>query len=55
MASLLFKMLGICLMITGIESCIAKWRFFRVPEFLGSAIALAALAVVSFYLTHPNG
>ncbi len=54
-ASLLFKMLIVCILITIIESCVAKWRFFRVPEFLGSAIALAALAVVSFYLTHPNG
>lgn len=51
--SLLLKMLVICVVITIIESSVAKWRFFRVPEFLGVALALAALAVVSYYLIRP--
>lgn len=50
--SLLAKLLVICVVITLIESAVAKWRFFRVPEFLGIALALAALAVISYYLTH---
>lgn len=50
--SLLLKMLFICVAIVVIESSVAKWRFFRVPEFLGIALALAALAVVSYYLVH---
>jgi len=49
--SLLLKMLVVCVVIVLVESSVAKWRFFRVPEFLGIALALAALAVVSFYLT----
>jgi formate hydrogenlyase subunit 4 len=48
--SLLLKMLVVCVLITVIESAVAKWRFFRIPEFLGIALALAALAIVSFYL-----
>jgi len=52
MGTLLFKMLVICCVIVVIESSIAKWRFFRIPEFLGSALILAALALVSFYLIH---
>jgi len=51
--SLLLKMLVVCVVITIIESSVAKWRFFRVPEFLGVALALAALAVVSYYLIRP--
>ncbi len=51
--SLLLKMLVVCVIITIIESSVAKWRFFRVPEFLGVALALAALAVVSYYLIRP--
>jgi len=37
-----------------IESSLAKWRFFRIPEFLGGALILAALAIVAFYLTHAS-
>lgn len=48
--TLLLKMLVICVVIAVIESSIAKWRFFRIPEFLGVALALAALAVVGYYL-----
>jgi formate hydrogenlyase subunit 4 len=51
--TLLLKMLAICVVITIIESSVAKWRFFRVPEFLGAALVAAALAVVGYYLTHP--
>lgn len=50
--TLLFKMLVICGVIVVIESSIAKWRFFRIPEFLGAALILALLAILSFYLTH---
>lgn len=50
--TLLLKMLVICGVITVIESSLAKWRFFRIPEFLGAALMLAALAIVAFYLTH---
>ncbi len=50
--TLLFKMLVICGVIAVIESSIAKWRFFRIPEFLGAALILAILAILSFYLTH---
>ena len=48
--SLLGKMLIICALIALIESSVAKWRFFRVPEFLGIALALAALALLANYL-----
>jgi formate hydrogenlyase subunit 4 len=54
LATLLLKMLVICGVIAVIESSIAKWRFFRIPEFLGAATILAALAIVSFYLTHQS-
>jgi formate hydrogenlyase subunit 4 len=50
--TLLLKMLVICCVIVVIESSIAKWRFFRIPEFLGAALILAGLAIVTFYLTH---
>jgi formate hydrogenlyase subunit 4 len=49
--TLLLKMFVICCVIVIIESSIAKWRFFRIPEFLGAALILAGLAIVSFYLT----
>jgi formate hydrogenlyase subunit 4 len=55
LGSLLLKMLVVCLVIVGIESTVAKWRFFRIPEFLGAAFILAALAVVAFYLTQDVG
>lgn len=50
--TLLLKMIVICCVIVVIESSIAKWRFFRIPEFLGVALILAALSIVAFYLTH---
>jgi formate hydrogenlyase subunit 4 len=49
--SLLLKMLIVCLLIVMIESSVAKWRFFRIPEFLGAAFILATLAFITFYLT----
>jgi formate hydrogenlyase subunit 4 len=50
--TLLLKMIVICCVIVVIESSLAKWRFFRIPEFLGAAVILAGLAVLAFYLTH---
>ena len=55
LVTLLLKMLVICGIVIVIESCVAKWRFFRIPEFLGAAFILAGLAVVSFYLTGGGG
>jgi formate hydrogenlyase subunit 4 len=54
-ASLLVKMLLVCGVIVVIESTVAKWRFFRIPEFLGAAFILAGLALVAFYLTQSAG
>lgn len=51
LGTLLLKMLVICGVIVVIESSLAKWRFFRIPEFLGAALILAGLALVTFYLT----
>ncbi|MCL4508922.1 MAG: NADH-quinone oxidoreductase subunit H, partial [Chloroflexi bacterium] len=53
--SLLAKMLLICLLVVTIESTVAKWRFFRIPEYLGAAFVLAVLALVAFYLTGQGG
>jgi len=53
--SLLLKMLVVCVVIVVIESTVAKWRFFRIPEYLGSAFILAALALVAYYLTQSPG
>jgi formate hydrogenlyase subunit 4 len=53
--SLLLKLLVICLVVVVIESTVAKWRFFRIPEFLGAAFILAVLALVAFYLTQGAG
>lgn len=50
--TLLAKMLIVCVVVTSIESAVAKWRFFRVPEFLGFALALASLALLSYYIVH---
>ncbi|MHB8595694.1 MAG: respiratory chain complex I subunit 1 family protein [Ktedonobacteraceae bacterium] len=50
--TLLLKMFVICCVVVVIESSIAKWRFFRIPEFLGVALILAGLSIVAFYLTH---
>lgn len=49
--TLLLKMFVICCVVVVIESSIAKWRFFRIPEFLGVALILAGLSIVAFYLT----
>ncbi len=54
LATLLLKMFVICGVIVVIESTIAKWRFFRIPEFLGTAFILAGLAIITFYLIHPG-
>jgi formate hydrogenlyase subunit 4 len=54
-ATLLLKMLVICGIVVIIESTVAKWRFFRIPEFLGAAFILAALALVTYYLTQGAG
>jgi formate hydrogenlyase subunit 4 len=54
LGTLLFKMLVICSVIVVIESSVAKWRFFRIPEFLGSALVLAALSLLYLYLTHTS-
>jgi formate hydrogenlyase subunit 4 len=52
LVTLLLKMSVICGVIVVIESSLAKWRFFRIPEFLGAAVILAGLALVTFYLTN---
>lgn len=49
--TLLAKMLLVCLLVVVIESTVAKWRFFRIPEYLGAAFVLAVLALIAFYLT----
>lgn len=51
LVTLLVKMAVICGIIVVIESCVAKWRFFRIPEFLGASFILSGLAVVIYYLT----
>lgn len=51
LGTLLLKMSVICGVIVILESSLAKWRFFRIPEFLGAALILAGLALVTFYLT----
>jgi formate hydrogenlyase subunit 4 len=53
--SLFLKMFVVCGVIVVIESTVAKWRFFRIPEFLGAAFILAALALIVFYLTQATG
>lgn len=53
--TLLLKMLVICGIVIVIESCVAKWRFFRIPEYLGAAFILSGLAIVTFYLTQGGG
>jgi formate hydrogenlyase subunit 4 len=55
LGSLLLKMLVVCGVIVVIESTVAKWRFFRIPEFLGAASILAALALIVIYLTQGVG
>lgn len=53
--TLVLKMGVICAIIIVIESTIAKWRFFRIPEFLGASFILSGLAVVIYYLTTGGG
>jgi formate hydrogenlyase subunit 4 len=55
LGNLLLKMLVVCGVIVAIESTVAKWRFFRIPEFLGAAFILAALALIVLYLTQGVG
>jgi formate hydrogenlyase subunit 4 len=52
LGTLLLKMGVICCIVVVIESSLAKWRFFRIPEFLGAALILASLALITFYLTN---
>jgi formate hydrogenlyase subunit 4 len=54
LGTLLLKMLVICVVIVFIESSVAKWRFFRIPEFLGAALIIAGVALVTFYLVHAS-
>lgn len=49
--ALVIKVLVVCGLIVVIESTVAKWRFFRIPEYLGASFLLAALATVTAYLT----
>ena len=48
--ALLAKMAVVCGVIVVIESTVAKWRFFRIPEYLGVSLLLAALATVAAYV-----
>ena len=50
-AALLLKMLVVCGIIIVVESSMAKWRFFRIPDFLAAALILAGIALIFFYLT----
>jgi formate hydrogenlyase subunit 4 len=54
LCTLLLKMLVVCGVIVVIESSVAKWRFFRIPEFLGAALIVAGVALVTFYLVHAS-
>ena len=54
-AALGVKVLIVCAVIVVIESTVAKWRFFRIPEYLGASFLLAALATVTAYLTGLGG
>ncbi|MGH2442544.1 MAG: respiratory chain complex I subunit 1 family protein [Chloroflexota bacterium] len=49
--TLLLKMAGICAVIVAIESSFAKFRFFRIPEFLGVAFTLSLLALITYEFT----
>jgi formate hydrogenlyase subunit 4 len=49
------KVLVVCGLIVVIESTVAKWRFFRIPEYLGASFLLAALATVTAYLSGLGG
>jgi len=48
--ALFAKMLVVCGVIVVIESTVAKWRFFRIPEYLGASFLLATLATITSYL-----
>ncbi|HVA87087.1 MAG TPA: NADH-quinone oxidoreductase subunit H [Candidatus Saccharimonadales bacterium] len=54
-AALIGKVLVVCAAIVVIESTVAKWRFFRIPEYLGASFLLAALATITAYLTGLGG
>ena len=53
--SLTLKVLVVCAVIVVVESTVAKWRFFRIPEYLGASFLLAALATITAYLTGMGG
>ncbi len=44
------KILGLAVLIGGVESYFAKMRFFKVPELLGASFMLALLALASNYV-----
>ncbi|MDA8203618.1 MAG: NADH-quinone oxidoreductase subunit H [Chloroflexi bacterium] len=50
-AALLGKMAVVAAAIVVIESTVAKWRFFRIPEYLGVSLLLAALGTIAAYAT----
>ncbi len=49
--ALLLKMLVVCAIIITVESSMAKWRFFRIPDFLAAALILAGIGLIFYYLT----
>ncbi|MBF0634085.1 MAG: NADH-quinone oxidoreductase subunit H [Nitrospinae bacterium] len=49
LAAFAFKMAAIGVMITLMETGLAKMRIFRVPEFLGSAFIFATIGMISFF------
>jgi len=53
--ALSLKVLVVCGVIVVVESTVAKWRFFRIPEYLGASFLLAALATVTAYLIGAGG
>jgi formate hydrogenlyase subunit 4 len=53
--ALVAKVLVVCGVIVVVESTVAKWRFFRISEYLGTSFLLAALATVTAYLTGLGG
>ncbi|MGQ9824836.1 MAG: respiratory chain complex I subunit 1 family protein [Desulfotomaculales bacterium] len=48
--ALLLKMLGAAVLIVVIESTFAKLRLFRVAEFLGAALVISLLGIVTFFI-----
>ena len=51
LAAWLAKLFALCAALAVFESAIAKLRVFRVPEFLGAALLLAALAVALLFVS----